>query len=310
MRVLIADDSMISRRLLEAALHKWGYDVVAVTDGTEAWECLKGEDPPRIAILDWMMPGLSGPDVCRRVRQNAGDRYTYILLVTSRSHKEDLIQGMEAGADDYITKPFDQNELEVRLGPGRRIVELQDALLAAQAALREQATKDALTGIWNRGTILDIMGRELSRSGRSGTPLGIALVDLDHFKSVNDRFGHIAGDTVLRETARRMKSLCRNYDSIGRYGGEEFLLVLPGCDAEAARRQAERLREDLEAAPISLEDVSLPLTASFGVTSLIPNGRTEPSTVLRTADNAMYGAKQNGRNQVVFADISQLDSQD
>jgi len=303
MRVLIADDSMISRRLLEAALHKWGYEVVAVSDGSEAWNCLKGEAPPRMAILDWMMPGLSGPDVCRRVRQNAGDRYTYILLVTSRNHKEDLITGMEAGADDYITKPFDQNELEVRLGPGRRIVELQDALVAAQAALREQATIDALTKVWNRGTILEILEREVSRTARAGTPMGVALVDLDHFKLVNDRYGHIAGDSALRETARRMKRLCRNYDSLGRYGGEEFLLILPGCDGPAARKQAERLRLELESNPLSLGEEKLELTASFGVTSLNSHSEAEPSSVLRIADKAMYRAKREGRNRVVFAEF-------
>ena len=304
MRVLIADDSMISRRLLEAALHKWGYEVIAVSDGSEAWECLKGEDPPRIAILDWMMPGLSGPDVCRRVRQNAGDRYTYILLVTSRSHKEDLIQGMAAGADDYITKPFDQNELEVRLGPGRRIVELQDALVAAQAALREQATTDALTRIWNRGSILEILDRELSRSARAGTPMGVVIIDLDHFKAINDEHGHIAGDIALRETAGRMKKQCRNYDSLGRYGGEEFLLILPGCDKHAAESQAERLRSDLESAAIAIGETNLNITASFGVTAMIVNGNAEANAVLRTADEAMYKAKQQGRNRVVFAEFA------
>jgi len=303
MRVLIADDSMISRRLLEAALRKWDYEVTAATDGTEAWDCLKGEDPPRIAILDWMMPGLSGPDVCRRVRQSAGDHYTYILLVTSRNHKEDLIEGMEAGADDYITKPFDQNELKVRLGPGRRIVELQYALILAQAALREQATTDALTKVWNRRMILEILERELARAARAGTWLSAVLIDLDHFKSINDSLGHIVGDSVLRQAAGRMKGLSRTYDSFGRYGGEEFLLILPGCDANAARNQAERLRSELESSPVALDDTTLQLTASFGVTSLKADSATEPNAVLRATDDALYRAKQQGRNRVVYVEF-------
>ena len=190
MKALIADDSLISRRLLEAALRKWDYQVVMASDGEEAWEHLRQKDAPRIAILDWMMPGLSGPEVCKRVRALKTDRYTYILLVTSRSHREDLIEGMEAGADDYITKPFDQNELKVRLGPGRRIVELQDLLISAQDALREQATKDALTKLWNRRTILEIFDRELARAIRHGAPLTVAMADIDGFKGINDTYGH------------------------------------------------------------------------------------------------------------------------
>jgi len=300
MKVLVADDSTISRRLLEAALRKWEYEVVAASDGAEAWELLKQEDAPRMAILDWMMPGLSGPEVCRRVRERPNEHYTYLLLVTSRNHKEDLIEGMEAGADDYITKPFDQNELKVRLGPGQRIVALQDALLLAQAALREQATRDALTKTWNRRTILEILGRELDRGAREKRPLGIVIGDLDRFKNVNDTYGHVTGDVVLAEVGQRLLNSCRSYDSVGRYGGEEFLLILPGCDAEAAECQAQRMRIELERREISIEDQELEVTCSFGATS-IPGGRhATAEKVIRTADNALYQAKDRGRNCVVF----------
>ena len=303
MRVLIADDSMISRRLLEAALKKWDYEVIVASDGAEAWELLRGDDAPRMAILDWMMPGLSGPEVCRRVRALAQDQYTYILLVTSRSHKEDLIEGMEAGADDYLTKPFDQNELKVRLGPGRRIVELQHALIEAQQLLREQATVDPLTRVWNRRTILEILEREIARAGRSGGAVGVVLIDLDGFKAVNDQHGHLTGDAVLREAATRMKNSSRSYDSIGRYGGEEFLILLPGCDQATAAMQAERARQDLANHVIEVDGKSFYVTASFGVTSMQAGEHEGVEALLRTADNALYRAKQNGRNCVVAAPL-------
>ncbi len=301
MEVLIADDSATSRRILEAALQKWGYDVRIARDGLAAWELLQRDDAPRMAILDWMMPGLSGPEVCRLVRQQGNNHYTYILLLTSKNEKEDLIKGLEAGADDYLTKPFDQNELKVRLGPGRRIIELQAELLATQAELREQATKDSLTKLYNRHTILEIFDRELARARRESNPVGVVLGDLDRFKSINDTLGHLAGDAVLRETARRMLGAVRPYDAAGRYGGEEFLLILPGCDVHAAGSQAERMRQAIEAEPIRLSDSSLvPVTVSFGVTALPRGSDASALTLISFADQAMYLAKEQGRNRVVL----------
>src|ERR1700684_4120454 len=223
MRILIADDSIVSRHLLDATLRKWGYQVVVASDGVEAWNVLQEEDAPKLAILDWVMPGLTGPEVCRRVREHATDKdaYTYILLLTSKSQREDLIEGMESGADDYLIKPFDQHELKVRLRAGTRIIDLERELVAAREELREQATKDFLTRIWNRSSILDIFQRELSRADRERRSVGVVLADLDRFKSVNDTYGHFAGDAVLREFARRMQTVTRPYDAIGRYGGEE-----------------------------------------------------------------------------------------
>src|SRR5579863_8051229 len=198
MKILIADDSIVSRHLLDATLRRWGYEVVVACDGNEAWQILQSENAPKIAILDWMMPGLTGPEVCRRVRATAKDKdiYTYILLLSSKSQREDLIEGMESGADDYLTKPFDQHELKVRLRPGTRIIELQQELIAAREALRDQATRDFLTHVWNRSSILDILQRELERGRRDKQPLGVILADLDHFKAVNDNYGHFAGDAV------------------------------------------------------------------------------------------------------------------
>ncbi len=301
MRILIADDSIVSRHLLDATLRKWGYEVAVACDGLEAWNYLQAEDAPKLAILDWVMPGLTGPEVCRRVRELAQDKdaYTYILLLTSKGLREDLIEGMESGADDYLTKPFDQHELKVRLRAGTRIIDLQRELVAAREALREQATKDFLTRIWNRSSILDIFQRELSRGARESRPVGVVLADLDHFKAVNDTFGHFAGDAVLREFARRMQSVTRSYDAVGRYGGEEFLIILPGCDPSCTANQAERMRASLANEAMSINDKPHQVTCSFGATCWCPGTDPSSDALIRVADNALYLAKGQGRDRVV-----------
>ena len=298
MKILIADDSVVSRHLLEATLRKWGYDVMVACDGAEALELLQREDAPGLIILDWMMPGMTGVEVCRRIRQRDSEPYTYILLLTSKNEKEDLIEGMDAGADDYITKPFDQNELQVRLRAGIRLVDLQSQLLKAREDLREQATRDSLTRLWNRSSILGELTRELARSEREARPLGVVIVDLDHFKQVNDTYGHLAGDAVLREAARRMQNGIRQYDSIGRYGGEEFLILFPSCSEEDCVAQADRLRKQLAQTEMSVNDSSLRVTASFGVTVAMPGEMRTQEALIRKADEALYVAKRSGRNRV------------
>ncbi|MGH9559372.1 MAG: GGDEF domain-containing response regulator [Bryobacteraceae bacterium] len=302
MRILIADDSIVSRHLLEATLRKWGYEVVPASDGIEAWELLRKDGAPKVAILDWVMPVLTGPEVCRRVREldKAKNTYTYILLLTSKSLREDLIEGMESGADDYVTKPFDQHELKVRVRAGTRIVELQRELVEAREALREQATKDFLLRIWNRSSILDIFNRELARGSREKRPVGVVLADLDHFKSVNDTYGHFAGDAVLKEFARRVQASLRPYDAFGRYGGEEFLIILPGCDDSCVQAQAERMRAALDSGPMSIDEERRMVTCSFGATSWHPGVDLDPEALIRTADEALYAAKNRGRNRVVY----------
>jgi diguanylate cyclase (GGDEF)-like protein len=297
MKVLIADDSPISRTLLRSALQRWGYEVVVAEDGEQAWAALSGEDAPTLAVLDWMMPGMTGPEVCRKVRELGREPYTYILLLTSKNTKSETVEGLEAGADDYVVKPFHDHELQVRLRAGKRIIDLQMELLDAREELRDRANKDLLTMLPNRSAIQGLLEQELSRCHREGRTVGVILLDLDHFKRVNDTLGHLAGDTVLRETAGRFRANMRTYDRIGRYGGEEFLVVLPNCDLEQAAHQAERLRSRLDQQPVFVDGTQLNVTASFGVT--VSDGRERsPEELIRIADEALYRAKANGRNCV------------
>jgi two-component system, cell cycle response regulator len=306
MKVLIADDSLVMRRLLQVTLESWGYEVWAAADGAEAWELLQRDDAPQIAVLDWIMPVFTGLEICRLVRRKPRDSYVYLLLLTSKSQREDIVEGMGAGADDYVVKPFDKHELEVRLRAGRRIVELQNALLEIQEALRVQATRDVLTGCWNRRAILDILHRELHRARREQRHLAVVLADLDHFKQVNDQWGHAAGDAVLTESARRLENILRPYDAVGRYGGEEFLAVLPGCDELGALSLATRLAEGLRANPVVFDGIPVTVTGSFGVASIPPTSAAELDDLLRTADEALYEAKRLGRDRAVFGAVERL----
>jgi len=299
MKILVADDSNVSRHLLSSMVKKWGYDVVSASDGTQAWEVLRQPDAPRLAVLDWMMPGLTGPQVCEMVRQKGGDAYIYILLLTGRTQKEDVIEGMTAGADDYVVKPFDQQELKVRLRAGRRIVELQDELLTAREALLKQATHDALTGLKNRARIREILAQHLAQqmttARQARSPLGVIMLDLDKFKQVNDVHGHAAGDMVLIAASERIQNVLDEGDAVGRYGGEEFLIVASKSEADLAAL-AERVRAAIAVEPVASGATLLTVTASLGYASYCPNVNAE--TLLRAADEALYRAKHDGRNRV------------
>jgi diguanylate cyclase (GGDEF)-like protein len=299
-KILLAEDEAVSRRVLTTMLSKWGYEATVVSDGLAAWQVLQHPAAPQLAILDWMMPGMDGLQVCRAVRQLGAEPYTYILLLTSRNRKEDIVTGLEAGADDYVTKPFDAHELQVRLRAGRRILDLQTELITAREIQRQQAMHDVLTGALNRGTILENLKRELSRARRDDAQVGVIMVDLDHFKWINDTYGHLVGDMVLREFAFRTQNLLRQHDLVGRYGGEEFLVVLPSCNALEAAQVAERIREGLAAIPISTPDTQILVTASFGVTASHGTPEEDVDSLLRAADTALYRAKKEGRNRVVF----------
>jgi two-component system, cell cycle response regulator len=300
-RILVAEDDPVSRRLLEVFLVKWGYEVVLATTGLEALQFLERMDAPRLALLDWMMPGMEGVQVCRKLREFKDRPYVYVLLLTARTQKEDLLHGLDSGADDYLTKPFDSQELRARLHVGQRILDLQDKLIAAGEELLFRATHDNLTGICNRGVIMDSIRRERSRQDRGGNSFAIVLADLDHFKYVNDTHGHLAGDAVLQEAARRMTNFIRPYDAVGRYGGEEFLIVVPSSDAMGALGLSERIRQGIEAKPVLAEGASISITASFGVAASTPGHLLDPQEMLRLADDALYRAKKNGRNRCELA---------
>ena len=301
MRILIADDNPAFRQLLEEILVTWGYDVVVAHDGDEAWQALMTKDAPQLAILDWKMPGMEGVELCRKIRKAAKENYTYIILLTSQQRDEELVIGMEAGADDYIIKPFKHNELKVRLRAGRRIIELQNELLEARDILHEKATHDSLTGLLNHEEILDILDKELARSERDGVCVSVIMADIDHFKIVNDTYGHLAGDEVLRITTKKMLSMGRPYDSIGRYGGDEFIVVLPECCIECSAALAERLRLCISRDSIDTSEGMIPVTLSLGVATSGKDGKRDGLSLIKGADAALYKAKENGRNRVEIA---------
>lgn len=295
-RILIAEDDPVSRRVLEVFLSKRGFEVVTAQNGTDALEILEREDAPRLALLDWMMPGMEGTQVCRRLRERTAHAYVYVILLTAKSQKEDLLRGLDSGADDYLTKPFDPQELHARLRVGRRILDLQDNLITTREELRFRASHDALTGVANRGVILETLRREHSRQVRTGGCFGLIMVDLDDFKKINDTYGHPCGDAVLQEAAKRMTASVRAYDAVGRYGGEEFLIVVPAADASAMLGLAERIRKALAAKPVSTQEGEINITASLGIGVSIDPNRYSPEGLLRLADEALYRAKARGRN--------------
>jgi diguanylate cyclase (GGDEF)-like protein len=290
-QILVADDDYTSRRLLEIRLNKFGYEVISASDGKEAWEIIQRTDSPNMIILDWMMPGITGIDICKRIRSsgNYEERYKYIILLTARGAKEDIVLGLDSGADDYLTKPFDDTELLMRIRAGKRILDLQNRL-------QYSATHDALTGIFNRGAILQDLDKQISRCSREMTPLSIGMLDIDYFKKVNDTYGHLAGDEVLKEVCRRIKSCLRNYDMVGRYGGEEILIITPGADQAQSVNIFERIRKTIGDTPINIEKSSLSVTVSIGIATMVKNMSTK--AFIQIADNELYRAKENGRNRV------------
>ncbi|MCC7085397.1 MAG: diguanylate cyclase [Pirellulales bacterium] len=302
MKILVADDEPMSRRLIEASLLRWQYEVLVAQDGNEALEILQQPDAPKLAVLDWLMPRMDGLEVCRRIRERQGEPYRYIVLLTGKQQRSDVVEGLDAGADDYVIKPFEPDELRVRLRTGKRILYLQDQLISAREALREQATHDSLTGLFNRAAILEILENELARQQRHGGSLGLVLIDVDRFKQVNDIHGHLIGDAVLREVSRAMRLISRPYDAVGRLGGEEFVVVLPGCDRTNAVSHAERMRAAIASIAVPSDAGPVTVTASAGVSTATPGIETDALRLMRAADVALYRAKDNHRNCVMFAD--------
>jgi two-component system cell cycle response regulator len=301
MKMLVADDDAVWRRMIQAMVQEWGDEVVAAEDGRQAWNLLQAADRPQLAILDWVMPGVDGLDICRRLREQTDAPYVYVLLLTAKDSKADLIKAFEAGADDFIKKPFDPDELRARLRAATRILELQAALLKAQEDLRVLATRDSLTGLFNRRAILEQLDRELARAKRDQSSLSVLVADVDYFKQVNDIYGHTAGDAVLRQIAERMLMAVRAYDAVGRYGGEEILLVLPHCDDAEALRTAERTRGAVAGAPCHAGEQALTVRVSIGVASSRTVGTFDGKALIQAADAALYRAKHAGRDRCELA---------
>ena len=303
MKILIAEDDTTSRRILETVLSKSGFEVISTKNGRDAWEMLQETDAPRLAVLDWMMPEIDGAEICRRVRERekGKERYTYLILLTARNAREDIVAGMESGADDYVVKPFDHHELRVRIRAGQRITELQSDLIATKQELLTLSRTDALTGVLNRRAILSRISTELSRASREGTPISLSMLDIDHFKQVNDTYGHLAGDTVLRECTKRIRSALRQYDSLGRFGGEEFLVVVPGVEKELAVAVSERIRSAIADADFRVDGTPIQITVSQGVVAW--DGVATVDRLVAAADKALYRAKENGRNRVELGEL-------
>jgi two-component system, cell cycle response regulator len=301
MKILIAEDDAMSRRLLQKTLERAGYEVQAVENGLLAQEELCRADGPRLALLDWEMPEVDGPGVCRAVRARKEKGYVYMIFLTSKESSEDKVAGLRSGADDYLTKPFNAEELKARLRTGLRILHLEDRLVEAREEMRFKATHDSLTGLWNRGVIMDLLNRELVRAQRENNCTAILLCDIDHFKSVNDTYGHPVGDEVLREVAKRLLASVRSYDYVGRYGGEEFLIVLNNCDPACAFGRADQMRAAIASYEVITAGGPLQVTMSTGLLRSLDWPSRGADYCLHEVDAALYAAKAAGRNCVRVA---------
>jgi diguanylate cyclase (GGDEF)-like protein len=299
--VLLAEDDTATRLILQCWLQENGFEFVVASNGNEAWRILRQQRPPEVLVLDWTMPGIDGIELCRRLREAERDYYPYILMIAARDEKQDVAYALESGADDYLVKPFSKADLTARLGVAKRIFKLQDGLIRAREELRVQATKDSLTGLFNRSAFLDLFERELSRAQRSRSSTGFLLLDLDDFKNVNDTYGHLLGDQVLCETAKRIKQSVRTYDLVGRYGGEEFCIVLPGCTSSQLRARAEVIRRSFVREPFRAGAGTIAMTVSIGATAASA-GANSTSEIIAIADIALYKAKHDGRNRAVFCE--------
>lgn len=299
MQTLVVDDSAVYRKLIGDHLRTWGFAVTLAESGAEAWRILEQADSPKLVLLDWVLPDLDGVDLCQRIRQvGLSGPYVYVILLTSNEGRQNMLHALQSGADDYVVKPFDELELKARLLVGKRILDLQEELVSARESMRHAATHDSLTGLMNRGEILSMLERELERARREKRPVGVVLGDIDHFKNVNDTLGHLFGDEALREIGRRLKAQLRVYDGVGRYGGEEFLMVLPNCDMADALLRADELREIIASAPVFCSGVERAITMSMGVTVSECDGKNEIETLLTQADASLYAAKEKGRNRI------------
>lgn len=290
MKILVAEDDPVARLITVESLNSWGYEVIEAHDGQQALDAISQDSGIKLLLIDWTMPALTGIEVCKQLKQQK-EALFYIIMLTSMSGTERLVEAMDAGADDFITKPFLPEELKVRIRAGSRVLEQEEKLYF-------YANYDELTQVWNRRMIMHFLKVEWGRSQREGRNMAVIILDLDHFKAVNDTHGHKAGDLVLREFVKTVEGQVRPYDYFGRYGGEEFLLVMPmsaECDAQEV---SERIRDAVERESVELPDGSqVKLTVSVGATIRKAADESYEATFGR-ADKALYSAKDGGRNTV------------
>lgn len=300
--ILIAEDDPVSRKLLEKILIKAGNKVVSVENGQKALELFNDKFFP-IVLTDWMMPEMDGLELCRAIRKNTYPGYVFIILLTAKDSKDDIIRGLRAGADDYLTKPFSHAELIARLNTGKRVLELERSLKDANEEIRILSITDPLTGTYNRGYMTERLPQEIKRARRYSRALSIILCDIDHFKKVNDTYGHLVGDRVLKDFAQCIRhSIRQDVDWTARYGGEEFLIVLPETDVNGASVMAERLKSELSQRVTETQGKQISITASFGVTGFSPDTPDEmisPEAMISKADKYLYQAKREGRNRAM-----------
>ena len=299
MQIAIVDDNPMARQILRTSLVRCGNNVIEFNDGLAAWNYLNNEAMIRFIITDWMMPGMDGIELIRRIRAANFPGYIYIIILTSKEDKDDLVKGLEAGADDYLVKPFNFNELKARVSIGLRILNLETDLKQASSLMEVMALHDSLTGLYNRRAIYQHLDAELNRAIRENRPLSLVMLDIDHFKNINDRYGHLAGDQVLNQVAKVAQQTVRSYDWVGRWGGDEFLIILPGAASSYAAKISERILAHLAAIHEPMSDGSeLSFTASIGIYTYL-GGKTGLDQLVQFADKALFQAKNSGRGRVV-----------
>jgi diguanylate cyclase (GGDEF)-like protein len=299
MRILIAEDDFTSRTMLAAVLRKGGHEIVEANNGAEAWLAMQQPDAPKMAIIDWMMPEMDGLELVYRVRGLPTDQPPYLIMLTSKGEKADIIAGLDAGANDYLGKPFDAGELRARVNVGFRMVEMQAALIESHEALAHQATHDPLTGMFNRRAILDHLNKKLAHTRRHGQALAVGICDIDHFKQINDTHGHQTGDDILCELAASLKEALREDDTVGRMGGEEFLIVSTMQAGSDGLTLFARIRSQIAQTALATRSGGLHITISIGVATAVAGSTVD--SLLERGDLALYQAKNEGRNRVVLA---------
>ncbi len=303
--ILVVDDDAVSRAVMQKHLQKAGFGVVTAANGNNALDLFDHHFFP-IVLTDWMMPGVDGPQLCRLIREKQTDGYVFIILVTARDSKTDIVSGLESGADDYLTKPIHPAEMVARVNTGIRILKLEQSLKKANEEIKLLSITDPLTGCYNRGYLNEHLIFEIKRAQRYRHPLSVVLADIDHFKRVNDTYGHQVGDMVLKIFARCiLKEIRKKVDWVVRYGGEEFLIVLPETQNLGAFSMAERLRQQVAATQIEAASSIVSITASFGgACASCHNGNDDVETMeslINIADKQLYRSKKEGRNRTSMA---------